>query len=106
MQAYSYYFSRDNVGLPGVALYFKVLTQVELAEVWGGIEVGCPLASHCSRLNAVCVPVCLQLLQLLLRHQACQGAQHLPPCALLKSLLSKISAALVLSLTLLVLLHF
>eukprot|EP00891_Asterochloris_glomerata_P006041 jgi/Astpho2/6041/fgenesh1_pg.00084_%23_42_t len=37
-QAYSYYFSRDNVGLPGVALYFKVLTQVELAEGWAGIE--------------------------------------------------------------------
>ena len=77
MQAYSYYFSRDNVGLPGVALYFKVLTQVELAEVWAGIEVGCPLALHCS--NAIRPAVHLYLLPLLLRHQACQGAPHLAP---------------------------
>ena len=82
VQAYSYYFSRDNVGLPGVALYFKVLTQVELAEGWAGIEVGCPLAVPCSMLNAICPPVCLQLLPLLLKHQACQRAQRLPSSAI------------------------
>jgi len=30
----SFYFSRDNVGLPGVALLFKVLSQVELNDIW------------------------------------------------------------------------
>ena len=60
MQAYSYYFSHDNVGLLGVALYFKVLTQVELAEGWAGIEVGCPLAVHCNMLSAICPPVAIK----------------------------------------------
>ena len=73
VQAYSYYFSRDNVGLPGVALYFKVLTQVELAEGWAGIEVGCPVAMHCSML----MPFARQ--PVMLWQQAWQHAQYSPP---------------------------
>lgn len=33
-QAMSAFFSRDNVALPGVALYFKVLSQVEMNDTW------------------------------------------------------------------------
>lgn len=37
-QAFSAFFSRDNVALPGVALYFKIISQVEINDSWMVID--------------------------------------------------------------------
>jgi len=40
-QASSAFFSRDNVALPGVALYFKVISQAEINDSWLVIDFMC-----------------------------------------------------------------
>ncbi|KAK9815393.1 hypothetical protein WJX72_002955 [[Myrmecia] bisecta] len=37
-RAMSAYFSRDNVALPGVALFFKVYSQIEINDIWFFVE--------------------------------------------------------------------